>query len=71
VGVEVNAAIILPDNSIAAVIMADASVDRTPGGYPAGTMFINAPDDCDGKWIYDPATGFQPPPPPLPKEVEF
>lgn len=57
------AAVILPDNTIAAVLMADATVHPLPPGYPEGAQFINAPDGCDETWTYD-GKSFNPPLPP-------
>jgi hypothetical protein len=55
------AAVILADNSIAAVLMADATIDPKPSGFPADAKWIDAPDGCHENWTYDPATGFAPP----------
>lgn len=57
------AAVILPDNRIAAVLMADATVDKVPAGYPDGAVLVNAPDGCDESWTYD-GVHFNPPLPP-------
>lgn len=65
-----TAAVILPDNTIAAVIMADASVDTVPPGYVSGAILVAAPIGCDEAWSYDPALGFKAPPLPVYKEAE-
>ena len=64
-------AIILPNNKIAAVIVADATVDSIPHGYPEGSTFVVAPTGCDESWTYDPAEGFIPSVPRLPGKVDF
>lgn len=51
-------AIILPNNKIAAVIVADATVDAIPPGYPEGSSFVVAPTGCDESWTYTEAEGF-------------
>lgn len=63
------AAVILPDHSIAAVLMADADVDAMPPGFPAGAVLVNAPDGCNETWSYDPATGFKSPVPTVTRAV--
>jgi hypothetical protein len=50
------AAVILADNTIAAVLMADATVDALPPGFPEGAHFVNAPAGCNETWTYDGTT---------------
>jgi hypothetical protein len=59
------AAIILPDNTIAGVLMADASKDTVPPGWPEGAKLVEAPEGCYEGWSYDPVEGFKAPPPPV------
>lgn len=54
-------AVILPDNTIAAVIMADSSKDPVPKGYPDGTILVAAPEGCNEEWTYNPIDGFKMP----------
>lgn len=54
-------AVILPDYTIAGVLMADATVDTIPQGYPEGSFFVVAPQGCDEDWTYTPDGGFEPP----------
>lgn len=55
------AAIILPDNTIAAVIMADPNLDTVPPGYPEGAILVSCPEGCNYLWSYDPSEGFKEP----------
>jgi hypothetical protein len=55
------AAVILADNTIAAVLMADATIDPPPADLPADAKWLNAPAGCHENWTYHPATGFAPP----------
>jgi hypothetical protein len=55
------AAVILADNTIAAVLMADVTIDPLPAGFPADAQWLNAPAGCHENWTYHPQTGFAPP----------
>lgn len=55
-----SCAIILPDNTIAGVIMA-SPLEPIPLGYAAGAVLVQAPPGCNEKWKYDPVAGFSAP----------
>lgn len=60
-------AVILPDNTIAAVIMASES-DPVHSHWPRGAFHKQAPEGCHPGWTYDPVDGLKPPSaPPVPR----
>jgi hypothetical protein len=56
-------AAVIAGGKIVAVLMADATTDAVPKGYPADAVLIAAPAGCNETWTYDPSAGFKSPAP--------